>query len=386
MKITDVKLDVLVWPRFENPFWTSINEVGQVSELVVRLRTDDGIEGIGEAHGGSIHHFDYQGVPRMSGAAVAIVELLRPLVIGEDPLDNERLWQKMFSLTLSKGWAKAGFSRREIMTAIAAIDIAVWDIKGKAANMPVYKLLGGFRDTVPCYVTGGYYQDGKTLSDLASECKTYVGMGYDAIKLKIGGVSVGEDVERVAAVRDAVGPDIDIMVDVNEGYDVPTAIVAARALEPLNIRWLEEPVHWYDHVEGLRQVADSTSIPIASGEQALHRWDARDLVMRGGIKIMQFDCTRSAGITEVLKIAGMCATQNVNLALHHDPQIHGHVVAAMPNGEILETFPDAARDPIWEELFTVRPEIVNSEMKLLDRPGWGLELNEDTLEKRGVKG
>ena len=251
--------------------------------------------------------------------------------------------------------------------------------------MPVYKLLGGFSNTVPCYVTGGYYQEGKSVSDLVTECKTYVDMGYNAIKLKIGGVTVGEDVERVAAVRESIGPDIDIMVDVNEGYDVPTAIKAAKALEPLDIRWLEEPVHWYDSVEGLRQVADATTIPIASGEGALHRWDARDLVMRSNIKIMQFDCTRSAGITEGLKIAGICAAQNVKLAFHHDPQIHGHIMAAMPNAEIQETFPDASRDPIWDELFTVRPEIKNSQIELLDRPGWGLELNEDTLEKRGIK-
>ena len=185
-------------------------------------------------------------------------------------------------------------------------------------------------------------------------------------------------------MREAIGPAIDLMLDVNEGYDVPTAIRAAKAFEPLGIRWLEEPVHWYDHIEGLRQVADSTSIPIASGEQALHRWDARDLVLRSGIKIMQFDCTRAAGITDCLKIAGICATQNVNLALHHDPQIHGHVVAALPNGEILETFPDATRDPIWDELFSVRPEIKNGHMELLDSPGWGLELNEETLERRGI--
>jgi D-galactarolactone cycloisomerase len=292
----------------------------------------------------------------------------------------------MFGLTYQKGWSQIGATRQQILAAMAAVDIALWDIKGKAANMPVWRLLGGYRNTVPCYVTGGYYQDGKTIDDLTAECKSYVETGYNAIKLKIGGVSVEEDVDRVTAVREAVGPDIDIMVDVNEGYDVRTAIRAARLLEPLDIRWLEEPVHWYDRIEGLRQVADATTIPIASGEQALTRWDARDLLTRGGIKIMQFDCTRSAGITEVLKIAGMCAAQNVNLALHHDPQVHGHVMAALPNGEILETFPSAARDPIWAELFSVRPEIVNSQMKLLDRPGWGLELNEDTLEKRGVRG
>jgi L-alanine-DL-glutamate epimerase-like enolase superfamily enzyme len=384
MKITDVERIVVAWPRFERPFWTSINRMSQVSELVIRVHTDEGITGIGEAHGGSMHYNDSQGAPHMSGAAAAITDLLKPLLVGENPLENERLWNKMVSMTYRKGWADAGFTRQQIMAAIAGVDIALWDIKGKAANMPVYKLLGGYRNTVPCYVTGGYYQDGKTVSNLVQECKMYVDTGYNAIKLKIGGVSLREDLERVTAVRETL-PDIDIMLDVNEGYDVPTAIKAAKSFEPLNIRWLEEPVHWYDHVEGLRQVADATSIPIASGEQALHRWDARDLVMRSRIRVMQFDSTRSAGVTEALKIAGMCAAQNVGLAFHHDPQIHGHVVAAMPNGDILETFPDASRDPIWAELFSVRPEIKNSQMELLDRPGWGLELNEDTLEKRGIR-
>ena len=386
MKITDVEPIVVSWPPFENSFWTSLNRIGQVSELVVLVHTAEGIIGIGEAHGGSMHYIDNTGVAHISGAGSTVTDILKPLLIGENPLDNERLWSKMFGLTYQKGWSQIGATRQQILAAMAAVDIALWDIKGKAANMPVWRLLGGYRNTVPCYVTGGYYQDGKTIDDLTAECKSYVETGYNAIKLKIGGVSVEEDVDRVTAVREAVGPDIDIMVDVNEGYDVRTAIRAARLLEPLDIRWLEEPVHWYDRIEGLRQVADATTIPIASGEQALTRWDARDLLTRGGIKIMQFDCTRSAGITEVLKIAGMCAAQNVNLALHHDPQVHGHVMAALPNGEILETFPSAARDPIWAELFSVRPEIVNSQMKLLDRPGWGLELNEDTLEKRGVRG
>jgi L-alanine-DL-glutamate epimerase-like enolase superfamily enzyme len=271
-----------------------------------------------------------------------------------------------------------------VLTGIAGVDIALWDIKGKAANLPVYKLLGGARNTVPCYVTGGYYQDGKTVSDLVQECETYADMGYRAIKLKIGHVAVEEDVERVRAVRESLGPDIDLMLDVNEGYDVPTAIRAARLLEPFGIRWLEEPVHWYDRIEGLGQVAASTTIPIASGENAQHRWDARDLINRGGVKVMQFDCTRNSGITECLKIAGMCAMNNVRLAPHHDPQVHGHLVAGLDVGEIVETFPNADRDPIWEELFMVRPEINNSEMTLLDRPGWGIELDEAALQARGV--
>jgi len=331
-----------------------------------------------------IYKQDGPGNIQPEGASRVVAEVLKPALLGEDPLDNERLWEKMFALNHYPGWAAPGWGRPQIMTGMAAIDIALWDIKGKAANMPVYKLLGGTRNTVPCYVTGGYYQDGKTLADLVQECETYADMGYDAIKLKIGHVSVAEDVERVRSVREALGPDFDLMLDVNEGYDVPTAIRVARLMEPLNIRWLEEPVHWYDRVEGLGQVAASTSIPIASGENAAHRWDARDLIHRGGVKIMQFDCTRNGGITECLKIAGMCAAQNVRLAPHHDPQVHGHLVAGLSVGEIVETFPEVDRDPIWNELFSIRPEIKNGQLTLLDRPGWGFELDEQTLERRGV--
>ena len=389
MKITDIEAIACVWPPPENHFWTSFRPIGRVSELIVRVHTDQGLVGIGEAHGAGmpfpgIYKQNADGSLEAEGASRVVVDVLKPLLLGEDPLDNERLWENMFRLNHQRGWATAGWGRPQIMTAIAGVDIALWDLKGKAADMPVYKLLGGTRNTVPCYITGGYYQEGKTISDLVQECETYADMGYNAIKLKIGGVSVEEDVARVSAVRQALGPDMDLMLDVNEGYDVPTAIRAARLLEPLNIRWLEEPVHWYDRVAGLGQVAASTTIPIASGENAVHRWDARDLIMQGGVKVMQFDCTRNSGVTECLKVASLCATQNVRLAPHHDPQIHGHLVAALPVGEILETFPTADRDPIWAELFTIRPEIHNGELTLLDRPGWGIELNEDTLNARGI--
>ena len=389
MKITDIEAIVLVWPPPEKHFWTALRPIGRVNELLVRVYTDDGIVGIGEAHGAGmgfpgIYRETADGAIEAAGASKLVVEVLKPLLAGEDPLDNERLWEKMFRLNHQVGWAAAGWGRPQILTAIAGVDIALWDIKGKAANLPVYKLLGGARNTVPCYVTGGYYQDGKTVSDLVHECETYADMGYRAIKLKIGHVSVEEDVERIRAVRESLGPDMDLMLDVNEGYDVPTAIRAARLLEPYDIRWLEEPVHWYDRIEGLGKVAESTTIPIASGENAQHRWDARDLLNRGGVKVMQFDCTRNSGITECLKIAGMCAMNDVRLAPHHDPQVHGHLVAGLDVGEIVETFPTADRDPIWEELFAVRPEIRNSEMTLLDRPGWGIELDEGALRARGV--
>jgi L-alanine-DL-glutamate epimerase-like enolase superfamily enzyme len=175
------------------------------------------------------------------------------------------------------------------------------------------------------------------------------------------------------------------MLDANEGYDVPTAIRAAHAFEPFGIRWYEEPVHWYDNVEGLKRVAESTTIPIASGEtNRFTRWDCRDLALRGGITLMQYDCTRAGGPTEWLRVAALCSALNIRMAPHHDPQIHGHLVASIPNGEIIETFPEADRDPVWAQLFTKKPEIRESELILSGDPGWGIELDEKVVRRQTV--
>jgi len=375
MKITNIETYVLEWPPFTKPFITAIDTITQVSELVVKIYTDSDIIGIGESHGNQL----------ITGPATVIDRGLKPMLIGEDPLNIEYLWENMFKFTYMKDWNVHGWSRPQIMAAIGAIDIALWDIKGKLAALPIYKLLGGFRNRVPCYVMGGYYQEDKTILDLVKECEDYLKMGYRSIKIKVGGVDLAEDIQRVRAVRQAVGKDADIMLDANEGYDVQTAVRAAQAYEDFDIYWFEEPVHWYDNVYGLSQVAASTRIPIASGEHLYTRYEARDLIARGGIKVMQFDCTRSAGPTEWLKIAGMAAMHNIAMAPHHDPQIHGHLVAAVANGLILETFPDPVRDPIWGELFKVRPEIKKGEVELLELPGWGIELDEKVMGKRAVK-
>ncbi|MFC1908394.1 mandelate racemase/muconate lactonizing enzyme family protein [Chloroflexota bacterium] len=375
MKITNIETYVLEWPPFTKPFITAIDTIIETSELVVKIYTDSGIVGIGESHGSQL----------IAGPVTVIDKGLKPMLIGEDPLNNEYLWENMFKFTYMKDWNVHGWSRPQIMAAIGALDIALWDIKGKVAAMPIYRLLGGFRKHVPCYVMGGYYQEGKTTLDLVKECEDYLKIGYRSIKIKVGGVDLAEDIQRVRAVREAVGKDVDIMLDANEGYDIQTAIRAAQAYEDFDIYWFEEPVHWYDNVYGLSQVAASTRIPIASGEHLYTRYEARDLIARGGIKVMQFDCTRSAGPTEWLKVAGMTAMHNILMAPHHDPQIHGHLVAAVANGLILETFPDPIRDPIWGELFKVRPEIKNGEMELLELPGWGIELDEKVMDKRAVK-
>jgi L-alanine-DL-glutamate epimerase-like enolase superfamily enzyme len=216
------------------------------------------------------------------------------------------------------------------------------------------------------------------------EMKGYAELGFPAVKLKVGGLPIADDVERVAAVREAL-PDIAVMLDANSAYDVPTAIEAAAAFEPYEIRWLEEPVAWFDPVFGLARLGAHTRIPLASGERELHRFGCRDLVDHTPIRYLQFDCTRAGGITEWLRAAAYASHHGVQMAPHHDPQIHGHLVAAVENGAILEVFPDPVRDPVWDGLFSVRPEIVGGEVLLSERPGLGVELEHTFLERHSTR-
>ena len=203
--------------------------------------------------------------------------------------------------------------------------------------------------------------------------------------MKVGGLSIAEDVRRVGGVRDAIGPGVDLMLDANVAYDVPTAIAAARAFEPYDIAWFEEPVHWYDGVFGLAQVAAATTIPIASGESELHRWGCRDLILHGGIRVMQFDATRAGGVTEWLRVAAYAAGHGIMMAPHHDPQVHGQLIAAVPNGHVQEVFPNPVRDPLWAELYTGLPEIVDGILHVPGRPGFGFDLSEDALGRFTVR-
>jgi L-alanine-DL-glutamate epimerase-like enolase superfamily enzyme len=379
MKIADIRVHPIV-AKLERPFWMSLEPYSAASELVVEVCSDDELVGIGEVHG-----------KPMSDIARLLTGPLLELVRGRDPFGTESIWQEVFSfshtrriadLTAAGGQGHfGGGSYAQLMSALAGLDLALWDLKGKALGLPVYRLLGGDRTALPVYATGGYYQEGKGICDLVAEVGGYVeDYGYRAVKLKVGGVSIPEDVARLKAVRESF-PELDIMLDANSAYDVPTAIAAARAFEPLNIRWFEEPVHWYDPVFGLARVSAATSIPTASGESELHRWGCRDLIDHAGIQIIQFDSTRAGGLTEALKVAAYAATKGVAVAPHHDPQIHGHLLAAIPNGLMLETFPNPERDPLWDSLFEDRPAVKDGMMTLPDRPGWGVTLNHETLER-----
>lgn len=375
MKITRLDVYILRAPDTGRPHWVSNFIVPRANEILVRMGTDAGIEGIGIA----------TSYTPIEAAVKAFKSGIADLVTGADPLAPERLYQRLFALTWQRLASEKGWAREAIVRISAAVDIAAWDIVGKSAGLPLYRLFGGYRNEVPCYVTCAYYRDGKDMAELREEIEMLKAQGHTGFKGKVGGVSLKEDVERMALVREIIGDDKDLMIDVNRGWDLATAIEGARLLEPLNPRWLEEPVRWVDDRRELKLLAQQTRIPLSAGESELTSYGCRALLEEQAIRILQFDCTMMGGFTEGRKLAALCELNHVQVAPHHDCFIHAHIVAASPAGCIVESFTDPERDPLQAELFEDPPRIANGRLTLKEAPGLGLALSETALRKFGER-
>jgi D-galactarolactone cycloisomerase len=375
MKITSLQVYVLRAPDTGRPHWVSHFIVPKANEILVRMKTDAGLEGIGIA----------TSYTPIQAAIQAFKSGIGELVIGADPLAPEQLYQRLFALTWQRLAHEKGWSREALVRISAAVDIAAWDIVGKVAGLPLYRLFGGYRSEVPCYVTCAYYRDGKDLAELRDEMAMLKAQGHTGFKAKAGGVPLAEDIERLAVVREVIGNDKDLMIDVNRGWDLATAIEGARLLEPLRPRWLEEPVRWADDRRELRLLAQQTRIPLSAGESELTSYGCRALLEENAIRILQFDCTMMGGFTEGRKLAALCELNHVEVAPHHDCFIHAHIVAASPAGCIVESFTDPERDPLQAELFEDPPRIAGGRLTLKEQPGLGLTLSEAALKKFGER-
>jgi D-galactarolactone cycloisomerase len=260
------------------------------------------------------------------------------------------------------------------MAAIAGIDIALWDLKGKAAGLPVWRLLGGENRPLATYATGGYYRPGAPHQAYAEEMARFLDIGYRAVKLKTGAGTVAEEAERVGAVRAAIGDGPDLMLDMNAPYDLPDCIDFARRVEPQRIFWLEEPLHWYLQPADFARLAAATPIPLAHGERELTRFTVRDFIVNGGIRYVQFDATRAAGFTEALRVAAVAEQHGVLVAPHTAPEIHGHLVLALPRCAYgVESHGGPDTDPLAHGLFKAHPQLRDGFLHLGDAPGFGLE-------------
>ena len=375
MKITEVEAYMLTGPPEERGHWVSHYPVHQANELLIRLKTDEGLEGFGLGSSRLL----------IKGAAEMFNEGLKELIIGENALAPERLYEKIFSITHQKIAFIKEWSRNALLITSAALDLAMWDILGKASGQPLFRLFGGYREEVPCYVTCAYYRDGKDLAELREEMEMLREQGHRAFKAKIGGASLEEDMERLRVIREVIGDEAELMLDVNSAWDLPTAIEGARLLTEIRPRWLEEPVRWFDDRRELKILARKTDIPLSAGESEQTGHGVRALLEEQAIDIVQFDCTRMGGFTMGRKLAALAELNHVEIAPHHDCFIHAHIVAASPAGCIVESFTDPERDPLQAELFENPPRIENGTLYLNEEPGLGLTLSEEAIEKFGTR-
>ena len=376
MKITKIETIPLVC-KLEEEFSGGTYKITNRNTLVTRVHTDAGI--VGEAFGGDEDRWQDQVVS-------VIRQHLAPMLLGEDARDVERLWEGMFHCNVDLGnraLHTIDLINRAILTkAIAAIDNALWDALGKYYNVPLYKLLGGYRQRVPVIAIGGYYYaDDPQHKALQQEILGYQSAGLAGVKLKVGRVDVPRDVERVRAVRQAVGDDFMLACDANQAWTPQQAIDFCKAVSPLNIRWIEEPVYWHDQLAGLRAVREATSIPVVAGQGEITRFGCRDLILHGRVNILNVDVTIAAGITEWRRIAAMASAFNVQMAHHEEAQVALHLLASIPHGLYVEIFPNIKRDPLWYELPVEQPVIRDGYMYLPDRPGLGMALNEEVIAR-----
>ena len=327
--------------------------------ICAHIRTDDGVTGLGYALA-------------MGGGGAEAIQVyletrLTPLLLGQDPLFVERLWERMYR-------ADRGIKRQGVAGyAISTLDIALWDIVGKAANLPLYKLWGAVTDRVPAYGSGGW--PGYSVDDVIAEALRYKQLGCRYYKMKIHDPDPRVNRQRVEAVRKALGDGVRMMVDVNQKLDVLGNIRQAALLEEFDLVWYEEPV-LADDLAACAEVAHAIKIPVATGENNYTRFEFRELIERKAARYLMPDVCRANGFSETLKIARMAAAHQLLVSPHVVHELSLQVLGAISNGFLAEWIDWAPAD-----LFDGMPVCEDGQFRLSDRPGHGLALGPDAEAK-----
>lgn len=326
---------------------------------LVRVTGDDGVSGIG---------FCYSGSQAGCLTTQAVRDLLGPVIAGADTHETEGLWSAMYQEALLHG--RVG----SVMRGLSALDTAMWDRNARAANLPLWKYLGGCANggAVPAYASGGYYLEGKRPEHLAEEMRQHVDAGFRAVKLKVGRLDPSADSERIAAVRATVGPDVLIMLDANNAWsDVPAALRALRLWEKHDPYWIEEPFG-PDDIDNHARLASRTPILVATGEIEAGRWRFKELLDKEAASILQTDAAVCGGISEFRRIAATAASYGVTLSPHWFHDLHAHLVAATPNARYVEYFPDA-QVLNFRRLLDRQLEVRDGALLLHEAPGLGFD-------------
>ncbi|MGI5963435.1 MAG: mandelate racemase/muconate lactonizing enzyme family protein [Lawsonibacter sp.] len=364
MKITSVKTTNIRIPLKE-PKSFSTKRITHRDYTIFQICTESGIQG-----------WSYVwGLPAVKSFADQYAQLL----IGEPAYATNRIFQKVFQQC--DRWDRAGIAMR----VLSGFDIALWDIIGKAAGLPVYQLMGAARDEVEAYYSGGYYaSSSRSKEEMLSKLEQEYGLAYErgfrSFKMKIGAAGLDGDIERIALVRRTIGPDCKLMVDANCCYEPNTAVTLAKRIEEYNINWIEEPVA-VDDLETCAWVANRIPMPVALGENHYGRWQFREILEKGAGRVIQAGPTTCGGFTEYQKIAGMCAGKGVKMAPHCFHDIGVQVALAVPEVLAVE-YMEASGDVFNIQRILQNPVLaVDGKIRAPQGPGHGLLLDEKAMEQ-----
>jgi len=358
LAITRVEARRLRLP-LDPPISSSLGSYPHVDCTVVTVRTAGGHTGCGFVAG-------------LGGAASAAIvpyieDELAPLALGADALAPEALWMRLWGP--NKARQRAGLG----VWALSAIDIACWDILGKSAGLPVHKLLGGFRDQVPVYGSGGWHS--LTDDELVAEAEEFAGLGITAYKYKIG---TNRDRQRTELLRAAMGPEFTLLVDANQKYNVREAIEVSHMLAEYGVAWFEEPV-LADSVDDLAEVAARSRVPTAAGENTYFRWGFREMCERRAAAFLQPDVGRCGGISEFVKIAHLADSFNLSLSSHLWHELSISLVGASPSGYMAEYAELLPTDALTRSF-----PVVSGMIEVPDVPGHGIEFTEEAVDRYAV--
>jgi D-galactarolactone cycloisomerase len=369
VKITEVKAYPVSFPIApQNRVALGIGTAVKRDAVVVKITTDEGVTGWGEAHHGRAH----------TTVAKLIETTLRQLIVGMEAHNVVGVWEKMYRYQLASHGMGAG-----ACLAISGIDMALWDIRGKALGLPLFKLLGGTKKAIPAYA-GGVSLGYQPPAQLIEEAEKSLDQGYKAIKLRVGD-SPKKDIERIRSVRKAFGDEVTILTDANIGCSLEDARQLMPALDELNIGWLEEPFPAHDH-RSYREARSFGRTPLAAGENHYTRFEFDRVIEDGAIAILQPDLSKSGGITECLRIAAMASAWKLPIhphssmtGLNHAASIH--FLAAIDNGGYFEG--DVSKSNRYRDELVENPGKIDKDGNVypLDKPGIGLEVNEEFLAK-----
>ena len=333
------------------------------STILTRIYTEEGL--VGEAYVGD--------EDETNAEIIRIVhQELAPGLIGADAHATERIWELTRPATFN-----ILRDRRLGLVAQASIDTAVWDLKGKALGVPLWKLWGGYRSDMPIVWIGMYYGSELSIEDEIVRAREAELAG---MKVKVGGRTPEEDADRFARCRRAAGDDFVLIADANQGWSVRDAVRFAQLVADQDLYYFEEPVGWANDMRSMRDVRYLGSVRTCAGQSEFSHTGARDLMEAGAIDVCNFDASWSGGPTEWRRVAATSLAYDVTMAHHEEPQVASHLLASIPNAEFIDTF-HADRDPIWNGLVANRPAIRDGKVALPEGPGLGWELDEDFIAR-----